>query len=66
MEAYERVRAVFRPQRTDDLQYGGEKHIGKTYTFEACWVIDEGPYEGQWAFVPVDYTRDAPALKYFG
>lgn len=63
MEAHERVRAIFRPKRTDDLQNNwDERHIGETYTFRASWIIDEGPYEGQWAFERVDY---APG-QYFG
>ena len=60
MEVYERVQAIFRPKRTDDLQHSGEEHIGKTFTFQAGWIIAEGPYKGQWAFEQVDGRR------YFG
>ena len=60
MKAHERVRAIFRPKCTDDLQYSPE--IGKTYIFQAGWIIDEGPYKGEWAMMPIDYIPG----QYFG
>lgn len=44
--------AAFRPCRTDDLRPGSERFIGKTLTWQAVWVIEEGPYEGEIAMSP--------------
>ena len=62
MEVHERVLAIFRPKRTDDLQHGSEEHIGKTYIFQAVWILEEGPYKGEWAMMPIDYIPG----QYFG
>lgn len=47
---YQKVKAVFAPKRTDDLQEGLGAYVGKTFEFTAAWIIEDGPYTGQWAF----------------
>lgn len=52
MEQFDKIRATFTPQRTDDLRYGAEKCIGWEGEWTACWIIEDGDYEGQWAMSP--------------
>ena len=42
-------RARLEPARRDDLKPEVEKFIGRDLLWQACWVIEHGPYEGQWA-----------------
>ena len=53
MEQFEQNIAAFLPQRTDDLREEMKPHIGSTYTWRASWIIEDGPYAGQWAMVAV-------------
>jgi hypothetical protein len=46
------VDATFNPTRTDDLQPGVADSIGLRCQWQAVWVIEEGPYAGQWAYSP--------------
>jgi hypothetical protein len=41
--------ATFNPKRTDDLKPGAASFIGWRGIWEALWIIEDGPYEGQWA-----------------
>lgn len=47
-------KARFAPKRTDDLRPGLAAHIGKVFTFQESFMLDddEGPYGGQraWTF----------------
>lgn len=49
--------AEFRPQRTDDLTPEAQEWIGWTGLWEISFLIEEGPYEGQYACV-VKRKRD--------
>lgn len=66
MNQFDRVLGVFEPKRTDDLQNDAAQHIGKLYTWRAMWVIEDGPYEGEWA-MGVDrmrVDRFSPEIKF--
>lgn len=41
--------ATFKPQRTDDLKPTATEWIGWTGLWEAAYLIEEGPYEGEFA-----------------
>lgn len=43
--------ATFQPQRLDDLSPGAEEWIGWAGLWEAAFLIEEGPYTGQFACV---------------
>lgn len=53
VEQFDRFIATFQPERTDDLKPGAEHYIGQRCEWEAAYVIEEGPYEGQMACMPV-------------
>lgn len=53
-ETLERIVATFAPQRTDDLRPDFSLPVGYRGEWEALWVIERGPYEGQWCFWPTD------------
>lgn len=55
LDRYARVRATFRPQRTDDLKPEGFAAIGWRGLWDATWVV-EAPshYAGEWAMMPRD------------
>jgi hypothetical protein len=42
------VDATFRPRRLDDLRSGVSGWIGSRWLWRADWIIDEGPYAGEW------------------
>jgi hypothetical protein len=48
------VDATFRPRRTDDLRAEAEPLIGWRGRWQAGWIIDEGPYAGEWHMAVVD------------
>lgn len=53
---YDTIQATFQPRRTDDLRFGMNAFIGRTGTFTAIWIIEEGEYIGQWAMqAPEDW-----------
>jgi hypothetical protein len=56
---YDIVIATFQPGRTDDLRAGAREVIGYRGQWEAAWVIEDGPYEGQWAMVPEEHLKFA-------
>jgi hypothetical protein len=41
--------ATFRPKRSGNLRPEAEKWIGWRGLWQAAFLIEEGPYEGQWA-----------------
>jgi hypothetical protein len=45
------VRAVFKPKRIDDLRTDAVECIGQVAVWYEAWVIEDGPYEGQRAFI---------------
>jgi hypothetical protein len=51
IQQYDEVEATFAPQRTDDLKPGCETWIGRRARWAAEWIIEDGPYQGQWAMV---------------
>ena len=52
IEQFDKIIATFNPKKTDNLVTGMENHIGKRFTFEAMWVIEDGQYVGEWAMAP--------------
>jgi hypothetical protein len=58
MIQYDRVLATFQPVRTDDLQPGVAAWIGRRLPWCAVFVVESGPYEGQWAMGPLDGLED--------
>lgn len=54
------VEATFAPSRTDDLR-DRVPPIGYRGKFQALWIIEDGPYEGDWAMQP-DY--DSPYVHW--
>lgn len=53
MEQFDRFIATFKPQRSDDLKSRAYALVGTRCEWEAAYVIEEGPYEGQMACTPV-------------
>lgn len=49
LEQFDWFPAEYQPQRRDDLKPAAEEWIGWRGLWEAAFVIDEGPYEGQFA-----------------
>lgn len=52
LEQLDRFVATFQPQRIADLRAGADAAIGFRTIWEACWLIEEGRYAGQWACMP--------------
>lgn len=59
IEWLRRYSAAFRPRRTDDLKPGLADQIGRHHVWTAGWLIDDEPYEGQWAMT-TDPGSDFP------
>lgn len=55
---YQKVRAIFQPVRTDDLIPSALPLIGKEGVFMASYILDEGPYVGQFAMGIEDRTGE--------
>lgn len=53
MDFLEQVQATFAPARIDDLRSGLAESIGCRTTWQAAWMIEDGPYTGQWAMMPL-------------
>lgn len=60
LQPFDRITATFTPRRTDDLKPGAHAFIGTTIEWEVAWIIEEGPYEGEWAMVPAHYATRPP------
>ena len=65
LEQFDRFRATFEPVRTDDLTPRSVDWIGWTGVWQAAWVIEEGPYEGQFACTVYDRGPDSPQADAF-
>jgi hypothetical protein len=63
MQQFDRVVATFEPIRRDDLKAGAAEWIGRTLTWQASWIVEEGDYEGQWAMAPMP-PLGAPATDW--
>ena len=49
---YTKIKGIFKPQKKETLRGEATPFIGKPLKFMAMWIIEDGPYEGQWAFQP--------------
>jgi hypothetical protein len=49
---YDTVTATFMPVLRHDLKPQAREAIGQTGTWTAAWIIEDGHYKGQWAFMP--------------
>jgi hypothetical protein len=56
MERFDIIRGEFRPRRKDNLRPWAEGLVGRVFEWEAAWVIESGPYAGEWALLPRDKT----------
>lgn len=63
-QQFDWVKALYHPKRTDDLVDGTKKHIDRPFMFQAIWIVEDGEYEGQWAFMP--YTMNKEPIINFG
>jgi hypothetical protein len=52
MERFDWVVATFAPKRMDDLKPEAKMAMGMRGSWQASWLVDEGPYSGQMAMVP--------------
>ena len=55
---YDKVKAIFKPQILDTLRDEAQPFIDKPLMFQAQWIIEDGVYEGQWAFQPLTMDGD--------
>ena len=63
MDEYEQcdvVTATYLPQKMTDLKPWAAAWIGTRMLWTAAWVIEEGPYAGQWAFIPRTTNDERP------
>lgn len=51
-EQFETFTATLRP--ADAVRGEAERFIGRTFAWQKSWVIERGPYVGQWACLAVD------------
>lgn len=49
MEQFDRVTATFAPANMLTLKPDAAKHIGQRFEWMAAWIIEGGPYDGQFA-----------------
>ena len=49
MDHFDVIEAVYAPLRTDDLSPGSSEYNGRIAEWQAVWIIEGGPYDGQWA-----------------
>ncbi len=54
MELHDCVMATYQPARRDDLKPGVAEWIGLYGEWCAAWIIDDGPYAGQYAMAVPD------------
>jgi hypothetical protein len=52
MKQFEVIEATFKPKRIDDLVEGSEAWIGRRTQWQAAWILEDGPYNGEWAMTP--------------
>lgn len=48
-DRFEKFDAAFEPVRLDDLRDDASAWFGRVLTWQRMWLIENGPYEGQWA-----------------
>jgi len=60
MKQYDKVEAIFRPKRTDDLVEGAAEWIGRKLDWSAYFKIEEGEYVGDWAMVAISMVFRPP------
>ena len=53
IEPYREVSAIFRPVKFTDLKPGVAVYIGVRLNWLPMWKIEDGPYEGQYAMMPI-------------
>lgn len=51
LNQFDVITAVFNPQRTDNLFPDAREMIGKSASWMASWIIEDGEYAGQWAML---------------
>lgn len=49
MQQWDKIQATFRPVRTDTLASSAKAWIGWTGEWTVQWIIEDGPYTGQWS-----------------
>jgi hypothetical protein len=54
LQQFDQVVATFTPTRVDDLSTYALPWVGVTTKWSAGWLIDEGPYSGQFAMIPMN------------
>jgi hypothetical protein len=52
--------ARFEPARRDDLTPGAERLIGRQRKWQYVWLIEDGPFAGQWACALISPGKPAP------
>jgi hypothetical protein len=61
---FQRVEATFHPRRTDDLRPGADAWIGWRGHWQALWVIEVGPYAGEWAMAMDEEGVELPPFAW--
>jgi len=56
MKRFDKVTAIFKPRRVDDLVPRAAEYIGKELHFSVGWKIEEGQFAGEWAMQVVEDT----------
>lgn len=65
MEQFDKVTASLRPKRIDDLRDGVDIWVGRTLTWQASYVIEDGQFQGEWAMSPVlDASAERPPFAW--
>lgn len=62
LQQFDKAIATFTPVRTDDLQPDALLWAGVTTEWSAGWIIDEGPYSGQFAMIPWKILPGLPPM----
>lgn len=63
-DQFDEVDATFAPTRRDNLKPDVEDFIGRRLRWRAMWIIEDGPYEGQIAWMPVHAHEFAPGVAW--
>lgn len=59
MDQFDLVYATFQPQITDNLKETSRPWIGWRGLWSADWIVEDEPYQGQWAMC-IDRDSRAP------
>ena len=57
LQKHDLVIATFTPVVTTDIRPDARVAIGERGEFQALWIIEDGPYAGDWAMMPLDSKR---------